>query len=405
MSASSTTATSPSYLSSELYKKWFPAKNSCSHFPLPSLRVICLAGAGMEQLVYLSKGSSRNPMPNPLLEFAAANNVQVLSAQLPGRSARHREEGLPSAQAVAQHLFMVLKPLLLPLEEVHNGKWEGGPIEGEEGGGEIGVLNSKQSCVPYILLGHSMGCFCLYEFVRLLEQQLVKTKDTSENNKHNICSSSNGTTVTSSSSNGTTVTSSSRVVPSDRVSRLPLMLLLTCCLSPDYPEDKRPWNKSYGMTDNQLKEEAKLWDVNSEVFKDDIWSVYSKLFRTDFPIFDSYVMTPKSTTTTAVSGTESLVATNKIICWYAEFDKRIKREMVEGWGQLLLCDKLQEGGGATGKDLVVGTPAVGRFEVRELSGATHGFLYDSRLRESWMKEVVDIISKQIANCWATGCCG
>eukprot|EP00922_Rhytidocystis_sp_ex-Travisia-forbesii_P018019 GHVS01026838.1.p1 GENE.GHVS01026838.1~~GHVS01026838.1.p1 ORF type:complete len:391 (+),score=94.16 GHVS01026838.1:88-1173(+) len=359
----------------------------------------------MEQLVYLSKGSSRNPMPNPLLEYAAANNVQVLSVQLPGRSARYREEGLKSAQEVAENLFKVLKPLLVPLDEVQNGKWDGGDIEGGESA--IGILNSKQSSVPYILIGHSMGCFCLYEFVRLLQQkqqqQLIKP-DTSENNQDNICSnsSSSSTTLTTTTS---TSSSSCKLVPAVVVVRYPLMLLLTCCISPDYPTDKRPWNKSYGMTDNQLKEEAKLWDVNSEVFKDDIWSVYSKLFRTDFPIFDTYIMTPKhttkttatttttTTTTAVVEGQQMDVVSNNIVCWYAEFDKRIKREMVEGWGPLL--DKLPEGVDAVNnrKGGCVGPPD-GCFEVRPISGATHGFLYDSKLRETWMREVIGIISKQ-----------
>eukprot|EP00922_Rhytidocystis_sp_ex-Travisia-forbesii_P013365 GHVS01020033.1.p1 GENE.GHVS01020033.1~~GHVS01020033.1.p1 ORF type:complete len:211 (+),score=83.44 GHVS01020033.1:574-1206(+) len=157
----------------------------------------------------------------------------------------------------------------------------------------------------------------------------------------------------------------------------PKKLLVTCCMSPDYSEP--PWKPSEGMTDLQLREEARGWDVNEEVFKVDLWNIYGKLFRADFPIFDTYVMSSQK----GLSG-GGLVG--GVVCWFAEKDRRIKQGMLAGWQQLLLDGGESSGGGGGGK---------GDFEIREIVGGNHAFLYDEKLRETWMKEVVEIIAKII----------
>eukprot|EP00922_Rhytidocystis_sp_ex-Travisia-forbesii_P054341 GHVS01080570.1.p1 GENE.GHVS01080570.1~~GHVS01080570.1.p1 ORF type:complete len:355 (+),score=75.82 GHVS01080570.1:1086-2150(+) len=350
----------PSYLSSELFRKWFPSKHSCSALPMPRLRIICLAGAGMEQLVFVSKGTARSPMANPLLTFCQENNIQLLSAQLPGRSQRYKEDKLHSAQEVAQAMFNVLKPLLVKAEDLH--RWEGGkiPVDEEQ---EIGRLNRKQSSIPYVLVGHSMAGFCLYEFLLILQKQQQQQA-------------------------AAAVDSSSLLLLKKGVvgggALLPKKLLLTCCVSPDYPPCQRPWSKSEGMSDTQLREEARGWDVNEEVFKVDLWGIYGNLFRADFPIFDRYVMSAAAEGKENDERTEGRTQTTSggglfvehAVCWIASHDKRIKRDMMLGWQALLFPEKKN-----------------GEFELREIEGANHAFLYDAEKRESWMKEVVEIIRK------------
>jgi surfactin synthase thioesterase subunit len=60
--------------------------------------------------------------------------VQLLAPQLPGRGQRLREPPLTSCQAVAQELLPVVAPLL-------------------------------QSGQPWVVVGHSMGCWAAYELL------------------------------------------------------------------------------------------------------------------------------------------------------------------------------------------------------------------------------------------------
>eukprot|EP00921_Rhytidocystis_pertsovi_P008734 GHVQ01014222.1.p1 GENE.GHVQ01014222.1~~GHVQ01014222.1.p1 ORF type:complete len:253 (+),score=52.84 GHVQ01014222.1:715-1473(+) len=245
-----------------------------------------------------------------------------------------------------------------------------------------------------------MGNFCVYEFLRLLRDP--------------------------------TITKTCTTTPSQRVTDV-RCLLLSCCLSPDTPEKQRPWRKSSTLSDAELKAEARKWDVNEAVFDEGTWEIYGKLFRADFPLFDSYTMT------TVEKGGEPLGV--DAVCWYAERDTMISGKLMEGWKSLLckgddnqqraqengVSDDMVNGGVIEGDSKskerenniinggngsVEGTERGGgegreagnerekeeggvvkpnRFEIRCLKGANHSFLYDVDIRAKWMTEAVAVI--------------
>ena len=110
----------------------------------------------------------RNPKtrklgPNALMAWAAAERVEVLAVQLPGRGKRHREPFLPSLAAVADELVAVLTPRLRsPHRLARAAPGAGAPSQGADDGGTSSVA------IPYAVLGHSMGCWAAFEFLQRL---------------------------------------------------------------------------------------------------------------------------------------------------------------------------------------------------------------------------------------------
>jgi surfactin synthase thioesterase subunit len=231
----------------DVFKSWFPA--CVGRVANPSLRVICFANAGGSENSFtgpIIKSGKRNA--NRLMQWASENQVEVLAPQLPGRESRRREPTLDSCVGAARALLPIITP------EVSDG-------------------------VPYVIVGHSVGCWVAYELVRLLRQNSLPP---------------------------------------------PVHAFLSSFPPPDIPLSERPWTANGGgtLSDKDFQEECRGWDVNEVVFSEQMWAVYGGLLRADFGLFDTY-MCP--------SGDKSMAS--GVTVFYTSNDKRITEAHVRGWAR------------------------------------------------------------------------
>ena len=98
--------------------------------------------------------------------------------------------------------------------------------------------------MPYIVVGHSVGTWLAYEFVRLAQKEGLPA---------------------------------------------PVNAFLSNFPAPDLPAEERPWTPNRGMSDQKFKDECRAWDVNEAVFGPNMWSTYKTILRKDFELFDRYV--------------------------------------------------------------------------------------------------------------------
>ena len=100
----------------------------------PTMRVLCWPSAGNAEDLYTNERASGRAAPSPLLEWCRANRAECLAVQLPGRGSRLREPFLASAEDAANALFPVIASRLVD--------------------------------APYVIVGHSVGSWLAFEFVR-----------------------------------------------------------------------------------------------------------------------------------------------------------------------------------------------------------------------------------------------
>jgi len=135
--------------------------------------------------------------------------------------------------------------------------------------------------VPYLLVGHSMGCWMLFETLKLLMLRGVA---------------------------------------------LPLQAVVSSFPSPALPASERPWRPNAGMGDAAFQDECRTWSVNEVVFSAAMWKKgpsYEGLMRDDFTLFDAYAYTPAPAPLPL-----------PISAYYAADDQNVKEEHVAGWRAL-----------------------------------------------------------------------
>lgn len=79
---------------------------------------------------------------------------------------------------------------------------------------------------------------------------------------------------------------------------MPKAAVLNAFPAPHIPEEKRPWQKSENLEDEEFKEELRLWDdahfngpSGVTLFRADNWPIYGPIMRADFHLFDEYEFT------------------------------------------------------------------------------------------------------------------
>ena len=106
----------------------------------PRFRIIAWPNAGNSEDMYTNDSVVNGRLPtSPLLDWCRKNGAEMLAVQLPGRGGRMRESFAESPQAAAK--------ALLP------------------------IVASRLVDVPYIVIGHSVGTWLAYEFVRLAQKE------------------------------------------------------------------------------------------------------------------------------------------------------------------------------------------------------------------------------------------
>lgn len=179
------------------------------------------------------------------------------------------------------------------------------------------VIESKlREDVPYVVVAHSLGNWVAFETLRLARQ---------------------------------------RGVP------MPRIFFSSCMPAPSIADQLKPWRPNRNMTDEELQAECRLWDVNELIFRPDMWQTFSPMMRADFSLFDEYTFEPE--------GAEPFDFA--IHGFFAARDRKVTREMVEGW-----------------RDFTTGD-----FCIDVLQGH-HLFVYDHPVRDEWFDIITDVLTSE-----------
>lgn len=241
-----------------VYRRWFPGlkrsgtevEDEASGVGDVKCRVLCWANAGNAEDMYTNEGVGARRAASPLLEWCRQNAAECLAVQLPGRGTRLREPFLGSAAEAAA--------ALLP------------------------VVASKLIDVPYVVVGHSVGTWCGYEFLQLARREGLP---------------------------------------------MPSKVFWSNFPSPDISPADRPWKPNRGLAEEAFKTESREWDVNEIVFTQ-LWGTYHAIMRADFELFDRYefLYADGSEPKRPLGGFDFHLTT-----FFGTRDRKVGRDMVLGW--------------------------------------------------------------------------
>lgn len=236
----------------EVFNLWFPGlKRSLTSCERPRLRVLCFPSSGNAEDMYTSEGSGTRRAPSPLLEWCRGHHAELLAVQYPGRVMRVKEEQYTDVRTLALAI----------------GK----------------IVGSRLTDVPYVIVGHSMGAWAAYEFMRWARE--------------------------------------SGAIP------LPLKAFLSAMPGPNISEQDRPWRRQRDLNEEQFKEECRCWDINDVVFSSGMWEMYRPLLRADFRLFDEYQWS-RDGGDTPIAPFDFPLTT-----FFGSRDQRVKEHHVELWRQ------------------------------------------------------------------------
>ena len=235
------------------FRRWFPglrrSGTECVGAVPPTMRVLCWPNAGNAEDLYTNERASGRAAPSPLLEWCRANRAECLAVQLPGRGSRLREPFLASAEDAANALFPVIASRLVD--------------------------------APYVIVGHSVGSWLAFEFVRRARRAGFPP---------------------------------------------PVRAFVSAFPSPDWPEDERPWRPNRDLSEEAFKSEAREWDVNEIVF-DRLWGAYHAILRADFELFDRYAYRRER------EGGDETPFEFPITAFRGVRDRKVTAEMVRAWSR------------------------------------------------------------------------
>lgn len=277
----------------ETCSKWFPGLKA-SKTDEPQGRIICFSPAGSDEMMWTGKGNPSRPMPNPLLDWAVENKMEVYAVQLPGRMNRKKEPYLESCQIIANELADVMEWLL-------------------------------SDSLPYFVVGHSLGTWVGYEFIQTIKD----------------------------------------------FAGPPSAAFFSAFPHPSLPEEERPWKRNAELSMRAFKNESLAWDVNPKV-TNELWKDFEPLFRADFSLFDQY----------SFPGYTNKTIDAPIHAFYATKDKKVTKEMVEGWKAY--------------------TGDLGNFTLTSITGH-HLFPVDqpahADARTKWLTQIKNTMNKIITTPW------
>ena len=259
-------------------KRWFPKWKKVE---APKFRIVCFHNAGSSESVWTGRGL-RTTVDNPFVLHCRERGGELLALELPGREGRRAERRETELQRYAAAdgtltltctltvtvtvtlTLTVTLTVTLTLTRYAAAIFD-----------VLAPLVQHSPEVPYVLAGHSMGSWLLFELTKLLQ---------------------------------------TRGIP------LPAQVIVSGFCAPDVAEADRPWSRNGPMDDEAFKEECRGWDVNAVVFAPSNWPTYSPIMRDDFTLFDSYVYSPAPAPLPV-----------PVRAFYAAADKRIKQHHVEEW--------------------------------------------------------------------------
>ena len=325
--------------------------------PKPKARVLCWPNAGNAEDVFTSERARVDgvfrTVPSPLVSWCRSNDAELLAVQLPGRAARAKEPAFVSARDAARALMPVVARRLF-------GDW-----------------SSDEPCserVPWIVVGHSVGSWCAFEFARLARSLGFPP---------------------------------------------PALACLSGFPAPDVPTRERPWTPNAALDDAAFKDECRGWGVDEAAFAPHAWRAFEPLLRADFTLFDAYEMDVRGTETREARTKifEDLRRSSKIaedsvadepadpsedirrvfprlLTLRGTRDERVTREAVSGWARFTLgpvdsCGARKPFSSVATEEK--GASAAFAYRHVELEGAAHLVLTQPARKTVWLQAVADAL--------------
>ena len=143
------------------------------------------------------------------------------------------------------------------------------------------MIASRLVDAPYVIVGHSVGSWLAFEFVRRARRAGFPP---------------------------------------------PVRAFVSAFPSPDWPEDERPWRPNRDLSEEAFKSEAREWDVNEIVF-DRLWGAYHAILRADFELFDRYAYRRER------EGGDETPFEFPITAFRGVRDRKVTAEMVRAWSR------------------------------------------------------------------------
>ena len=340
-------------------------------------RVLCWPNAGNAEDVFTSErarvdGALRT-VPSPLLEWCRRRGAELFAVQLPGRAARTREPAFRCAREAAAALMAVIATrFFVPdtgNEEDRNeqeAKAEGAGLLVEASKGARDAVSAKGSddddddddaFVPWIVVGHSVGSWCAFEFARLARSLGFPP---------------------------------------------PALACLSGFPAPDIPREQRPWTANVHLDDAAFKDECRAWGVDEAVFAENAWRAFEPLLRADFALFDEYEHddgVPKDSFGVAASSSErsKKEVFPRLLTLRGTKDERVTREAVSAWRRFAAAfdEKKNETETETETEREKKPrDGVACFSYRhvEIDGARHLLLNAAPAhKNAWLRAVVDAL--------------
>jgi len=187
-------------------------------------------------------------------KFIESPDFEICAVQLPGREHREPEAKISSVQDVTKQVYPEVKSLI-------------------------------SEPVPYVLVAHSMGAWCLWGLLERVKQEMAN----------------------------------------DKSLKLPLAVFISSFPPPFIASPVWKTNNSR-LSEDEFKAELRLWGVNEAVFRPTLWPSFHDMLRKDFAIFDSYQHTGHSSF-------EGDSAVHAFLFWATD-DARIKEEDLASWREI-----------------------------------------------------------------------
>lgn len=309
------------------------AKKKKKKTSVPKARVLCWPNAGNAEDVFTSErarvdGAVRT-IPSPLLRWCQTNRTELFAVQLPGRAARSREPPLKCAREAARALMPIVARRFF-LNDDHDD-------EDDDDHDDETEDETEDALIPWIVVGHSVGSWCAFEFVRLAASLGFHA---------------------------------------------PALACLSGFPAPDIPLELRPWRVNESLDDAAFKEECRAWGMDEAAFGENTWRVFEPLLRADFTLFDEYEYEYEYDESDG-RGVENENETEKffprLLTLRGTRDERITREAVSAWRRFSFVDKTEE------KNETVS------YRHVELIDAPHLLLTQPAFKSAWLRAVADAL--------------
>lgn len=342
-------------------------------------RVLCWPNAGNAEDVFTSERARVDGVfqsfPSPLVSWCRSNDAELLAVQLPGRAARAKEPAYVSARDAARALMPIVARRLFSAPSFC------AEPSSLNDANDVSTLSAESNastcpdeCVPWIVVGHSVGSWCAFEFVRLARSLGFPP---------------------------------------------PALACLSGFPAPDVPTRERPWTPNAALDDAAFKDECRGWGVDEAAFAPHAWRAFEPLLRADFTLFDAYEFDVSETETRGEERTKSAPITEesgdsaffepsdpsedivrrvfpRLLTLRGTRDERITREAVSGWARFTLGPVDSRGAqkpGANETKKKGGASAAEIFAYRhvELEGAAHLVLTQQTHKTAWLQAVADAL--------------